>query len=129
MDNRQFNVNGSSFGMLESTLKLALEQEGGKKFNAWKVDPRKGFVLSWCYKEGSNKFPVPLDVDSVAKIVWEWLKSDEAKSIEVTGWDEDADHDGDNSVGWRVYCEDWGHVGGDYSAVCAIKRVYLWHGK
>lgn len=42
-------------------------------------------------------------------------------------------HDGDNEIGWRVYCEDWGKIytsdNRSIDGVIAIKPVYLWYGK
>jgi len=72
---------------------------------------------------------MPLSIDTACEIVYQWLKSDEAKTITLTGWDENADHDGSNALGWRVYVEDWGHIGSDWGAYCAIKPAYMWYGK
>jgi hypothetical protein len=43
-------------------------------------------------------------------------------------WDRDADHDGDNGPGWRVYTGNWGQVL-DSDTLLAIKPIYLWYGK
>ena len=62
-------------------------------------------------------------------MVQAWLASDEAKQTVKEGWDRDLDHDGSNGPGWRVYCEDWGHVATYSAAICAVKPVWLWYGK
>ena len=138
MDNIQFNVNGSSPEMLLKTLELAFQQRGWRDKSttckAWKVS-EKGFVLSWCTpdKQGSDWVPFPgnteLSAAEVYPTVLNWLRNVDMTSIELDGWDIDIDHDGHNSIGWRVYAEDWGHVGNDWAAICAIKPVYLWYGK
>lgn len=134
MDNRIFNVNGRGLEMLHATLALAFWQEGWDERHAtaigWKVDPKHGLVLLW-HADSSNAklFPVPLTADRVADMVFAWLSSDEAKNIPCEGWDANVDHDGDNEPGWRVYVEDWGHIGNDHYAICAVKPAYNWLGK
>lgn len=139
MDNRLFNVNGHGKEMLAATLHLARVQEGGcwdfdkpRKIDGYYVDPQKGLLLLW-HVSSSNpkhqKFIAPMSPEAVTPMVLEWLKTDEALKIPLDRWERDADHDGSNSMGWRVYCEDWGHVGSDSYAFVAIKPVFLWHGK
>lgn len=128
MDNRIFNVNGESYDMLLDTLRLAFLQESqNTKATAYVIDAEKGMILLWSYAQGSTKFPTPLDAYSVTHIVQSWL--DSHPEIGCHDWDEDVDHDGRNVLGWRVYCENWGHVGEYRTAICAIKPVYLWIGK
>lgn len=131
MDNKIFNVNGKSKEMLQATLNLVFEQGRYKKAVNWSIHPDKGLILYWAIskKEKVNDFVTSVSADTVCSTVWEWLQSDEAWEINLTGWDVDQDHDGSNSKGWRVYVEDWGHVNDDWSAICAIKPIYLWHGK
>lgn len=130
MDNKVFNVNGRSKLQLQATLKLAMldEYDKERKAKSWKFDPNKGLILQWSNENGTS-FPIELSSVMLTEIVWEWLQSKEAKSMLFEGWDANADHDGDNELGFRVYCEDWGHVGGDYSAIIAIRPSYCWYGK
>ena len=130
MDNRVFNVNGEGEVMLTATLKLLFTQCNAEytKAHGWAFTPKHGFIV-YQYPGVGNRFPTPLTAEQLAPIVWAWLNGDEAKTVECDGWDADCDHDGDNGPGWRVFCEDWGHVNGDYNAVCAIKPAYMWYGK
>lgn len=137
-DNRVFNINGRSKEMLLTALSLAQEQESGRKdcYAGWVEDPKKGLILLWHVGEHSpgNKFVTNLTAEGVVEQVWQWLqekKNDPSAEIfkHTEQWDHDSDHDGHNSYGWRVYCEDWGHVGGNHYSVVAVKPVYLWHGK
>lgn len=132
MDNRIFNVNGNGEQMLLDTLRLVFAQEGQKTTSkAWLSTKQHGLILLW-YKsdeKGVSAFPAPLTADQCLPFVLAWLESDEAKSVELSGWDADTDHDGDNGSGWRVYCEDWGQVADIHAAICAIKPVVLWYGK
>lgn len=138
MDNRVFNVNGKGKQMLTDTLRLALFQKGGcyesdrdHKADGYVFVPDKGLVLLWHVdpKRGEQKFITPLGPEALAAMIYEWLNSEEAKSVPLTSWDKDADHDGDNSEGWRVFCENWGHVSNNPYAIVCITRAYMWHGK
>lgn len=75
-----------------------------------------------------TKFPIPISPAQAAEMAFQWLESKEAKEVPMEGWDANADHDGSNEIGWRVYTEDWGHVEGDWNCI-AIKPAYLWYGK
>lgn len=127
-DNAIFNVNGQSLEKLTSALSLAIS---GHTIAGYKFIKDKGLVL-YNYISSSNtdatKLPVPLSPNEIAPIVYKWLQSDEAKQVPCIGWDSDADHDGSNELGWRVYTEDWGHINGEWNAI-AIKPAYMWYGK
>lgn len=145
MDNRQFNINGRTKKQLNLALKCLLfnEYDEEKTVSGWYFNPNKGFVLTWWVGENyiATPFtdrmgkPKPVNVEDLTEILWEWLTTDEAKTVEMSGWDEDADHDGSNELGWRLYMEDWGHVnmGGSHSldhySIAAFKPAYLWYGK
>jgi len=101
-----------------------------KKF--YRKNTEKGLVLLWyggADKETSN-FPTALNAEQVFPIVKAYLESEEAENVSYddNNWDKNANHDGSNGPGWRVYTGDWGHVGTRYS-ICAIKKVFLWYGK
>lgn len=132
MDNRVFNVNGEGDDLLRSTLYFAFSQ-AGHRCEGWRIDVEKGFILYW-HVEGDNplvaKFPFPIGSDSVFSLVKEYLARNETwKEAKLTSWDRNADHDGSNSQGWRVYTEDWGQIAHDCYAFLAITPAYLWHGK
>ena len=78
----------------------------------------------------------PADVNSeeLTDILWNWLSSEEAKTVEFSSWEQDADHDGSNDKGWRLYTEEWGCItekgkSMDHYSIGAFKPVYLWYGK
>lgn len=132
MDNRLFNVNGAGQEMLLAALQLVFAQSGSMRgCESWSVDPDRGLILLWWkgHNESAHAFPSRLTALQCLPFVAAWLDSDDAKKIKLGKWEGDIDHDGDNSYGWRVYCEDWGHVGGFSSAICAVKPCVLWHGK
>ena len=131
MDNRIFNVNGTGDELLLKALELALMQEWSKSttMEAWKIDKEKGLILYWHADGEAIPFPSPLSAEQLLPIVSGFLASKEAKEVTCEGWDADTDHDGCNGFGWRVYCEDWGHIGRDHYAFIAIKPAYIWYGK
>jgi hypothetical protein len=147
MDNKIFNVNGKTKNQLKLALKLLLSSEYNdgedQKVQGWYYRKDKGFIITWHCEESNKdckKFvdrlgkPNPPSTEELADILWDWLKTDEAKSTELGRWENDEDHDGSNSIGWRLYTEQWGcienvHGTIDHYSIAAIKPVYLWYGK
>ena len=131
-DNRQFNVNGPLEGgeqMLLDTLSLAFRQAGFEA-SGYRVSREKGLILDWTKgAEGHIPFLTKMSAGAVAPMIISWLRSDKAKEVTIDGWDREY-HDGDVSCqpGWRVYCEEWGHVQG-HQAICAVKPAFMWYGK
>lgn len=124
--------------MLADTLRLAMWQQRGcyedsrdNRAEGYRISPTHGLILLWHVPRdhGGTRFIAPLGPDALAETITEWLQTEEARSVPLTDWDRDCDHDGHNGDGWRVYCEDWGHVDHDPYSIVAIKRVHLWYGK
>jgi hypothetical protein len=133
MDNRVFDVNGEGLDMLIIALKLAFMQlQAGDRTTAqaWSMDPKYGLILHWYPDAQSTRFLIPASPEEAANMVFKWLLQDDLPVFpDKDDWDGDCDHDGHNEEGWRVYCGAWGHVGGNRSAICAIKPTMLWYGK
>ena len=131
MDNRIFNVNGKTEEQLISALEYVFNQviQFNPTCSSWKMN-NKGLILYW-HKEAGECFPgnVDLSAKEVVPFVKKWLSNAKPEDFDLDGWDVNLDHDGHNSIGWRIYCEDWGKVDDSPYAICAIKPVYLWHGK
>ena len=114
MNNRVFSVNGSGSDKLLATIKLAFNQDFTPFMQrvepickGWAFNKEKGLILLSYFGREDNVNVLPdMTADQVFPLVEAWLKSDEAKSVEKTGWDRDLDHDGHNTGGWRVYVED-----------------------
>lgn len=139
MDNRIFNVNGYGSEQLACTLKLAFFHGNfgkEKTCNGWIESPKHGLILLSYFNENDkvNKFPVPLYSEQICPIIEAWLndlENDKKKleTFEMIGYDANEDHDGHNKLGWRVFCENWGHVNDMHGAICAVKPAYMWFGK
>ena len=128
-DNRVLNVNGESDEQLRLALQFAfMDQYRARSCKGWEVIPSKGLVL-YEYHSDSNKnvqqFPGKLTAEEVFPIVKKWLESEEAGVIPHSDWDRNMSHDGSNIMGWRLYLEDWGHIDGNWGALCCIKPAYL----
>lgn len=132
MDNRIFNVNGSGSEMLLKALELVFKQEGDNTTcKGWQESKEGGLILCW-WADGIDditRLPAPCSATQCLSFVEQWLVGDFAKTVELSKWCGDQDHDGHNSNGWQVYVDDWGHVGDQRYSICAIKPAYMWHGK
>ena len=130
MDNRLLNINGSGEELLLKAIEIACLQKGYEQtIDTYKIHPKKGLILLFYSEDKSRKLPGPMTAKEILPIVQAYLRSDAAKEVELGDFEDDKDHDGHNTVGWRVYTDDWGHVGGEHATICAIKRVCLWMGK
>jgi hypothetical protein len=146
MDNRIFDVNGSS----KETLKLALDcllNEMYSKVRGWYYSPEKGLILTWTNNTETHKKAKPftdqfgepfeeVTIDELVEILYKWLDSDDAKKVPYGDWEGNL-HDSDvsNSIGWRLYTESWGHITNndghtmDHYSMAAFKRINCWYGK
>jgi len=147
MDNKVFNVNGKTKEQLKLAVQLLLLDEYGKrrKVSGWYFEPKKGFVLTWYVGDSqkraipfTNRMGQPEDIgeDELTDLLWEWLKSDEAKSVKLEGWDKKfVDSDVSTEGGWRLFTDQWGHVSNhdghtiDHYSLAAFTKAYMWYGK
>lgn len=114
--------------MLLHALELIFEQR--KHVAKAYLRNEYGLVLYWHHDKGTIAFPARLTADQVLPTVLAYLDDpDGHPELKFEEWDADTEHDGYNRKGWRVYVEDWGHVGGNSYALCAIRPVFLWYGK
>jgi hypothetical protein len=144
MDNRQFNINGKTKEQLTLAVKCLLfnEYNEEKTVPGWYYSKKKGLVLVWHVNEDSTAFtdrmgnPKEVNAEELVEILWVWLQTDEAKEVEHNDpWDYNADHDGSNDLGWRLYLDEWGCVKNDngmtinHYSIAAFKPAWLWYGK
>lgn len=147
MDNRIFDINGKTKKQLELAVKLLLlnEYDENQKVKGWYFKENKGLILTWYVGDGYKAQPFtdrmgnisPISDIELVNILWEWLQSDQSKTVKSsdTTWDyEFIDSDVSNERGWRLYTEEWGHIsenGGscDHYSFAAFKPAYLWYGK
>lgn len=142
MGNKLFNVNGRTKQQLTNAIQSLLLDEYGKftKVRGWYFLKNKGLVLSWSDDKTkaipfTNRMGQPSEVSpsELIDILWDWLQTDEAKTVELGSWEEELDHDGSNELGWRLYTEDWGHIKNghdtDHYSIAAFKPCWLWYGK
>ena len=142
MDNRLFNINGKTKNQLALAVKALLldEYDTQRKVKGWYFKKNKGLILTWYVDNKkstpfTNRMGTPCEIaeNELVEILWNWLDSPEAKIVEMSSWEVNTDHDGSNDLGWRLYTEDWGCIGDEYSidhySIAAFKPVYLWYGK
>jgi hypothetical protein len=134
-DNRIFNINGEEDLHLETAIKLAFQiesnhNEKGASAKGYIVMPDKGLVFLWYLTPNAVAFAEPMYAEDAYIFAKQWLAGPNAKNIELNErWEGNCKHDGSNGLGWRVYVEDWGHIGTNHYAICAIKPCYVWYGK
>ena len=123
MDNFRFDITAK--GDLLPWLACCM---GSRKAVGWSVreyDKGLRLVLYWVAPtpkvHGYHPLPSPVPYAEVATFATSWLNS--------VAFGTEPDHDGDNSRGWRIYNEDWGHVDGLYQAFLAIAPAWAMHGK
>jgi len=79
---------------------------------------------SWDFGE-VNKLPYAMGRERVGDLVWDWL---DARPREE--YAEGIDMDGSLGMGaFRMWNEDWGHVGNSPYGICAIRPTFAWYGK
>lgn len=135
-DNRIFNINGIKKKHLRTALKLAFQIESdhnkdGAMAEGYVIDPKKGIIFLWNTDTTKNAigFSEPKNFEACYDFAKQWLATPDALNTELLDGEDDYDHDGSNDLGWRVYLEDWGHVGSNRYAICAVKPCYVWYGK
>jgi hypothetical protein len=125
MDNMAFDITAEGTDALTQALALAFGEY--RQANGWCVDydgedngPR--LVLASQVDERFTQFLTAQDAEHAVGVVTAWL--------EEVDYGEEPDHDGSNGKGWRVYCDQWGHVG-EYRdrAFVAIEPRWAMYGK
>jgi len=90
------------------------------------VDGRKAIILRWTKTEkvaegGPVNLPFKLDPRGAADFARRWLAEQD--------YGQEPDHDGHNGKGWRIITGNWGHIGDDHYAICAILPWWAMYGK
>lgn len=90
------------------------------------VDGRTAIILRWTKAEklsedGPLNLPFKLDAKGAADFAQRWLTEQD--------FGREPDHDGHNKKGWRVITGNWGFVGNDRQAVCAVLPWWAAYGK
>lgn len=129
-NNRQFCVNGPMDNpkLFSAAMALVLEQSCYRKIAGFRIDAKKGMVFYWTAFKGSSQFPFGNEIDQVAKFAWMWLESHPKLTGAPGKWEGHIDHDGSDDDGWKLYCEDWGHVDA-WEAFAAVKPIVCWYGR
>jgi hypothetical protein len=137
MDNQVFNVNGKTDDResLHRLLNLRVKQHcfsNNRIISGYSIHKDHGLILyssEPSNPDGYVRFPNRLTVEEVMPIVNGFLNNKELTNS-LSDWDVNPkDSDVDCYAGWRIYCEDWGHIDGGWSGFVAIKKVWLWYGK
>lgn len=120
MDNYHFDMTCIGEAAFRQAMTLAF---GSDKASGYLVKPDKGLIFTWIPRaeDGVVLFPFKMDGAGAADFALRWLNE--------VDYGKEPYHDGDNSRGWRLYNEAWGHVGDHHYAIIAVKPAWAMHGK
>lgn len=122
MDNKQFDIVGRSDRQLELAIEIAFTDEYSLN-SAIGYEIKDGrFILYSAAHKDMIKTPFPMNFKFAISMIKEWLKITEPRTKEPNT-------DGSTALGFRVYCESWGHVDGKWEAFAAIEPIWLVYGK
>lgn len=142
MDNFKIDVTAEGESSLLKAIEIAFTHNApGNKVESYHVTPLKhtsydsipedldgdlALVFRWIkvekfVEDGPINLPFKLDAAGAADFAVRWLKEQD--------YGREYDHDGHNNRGWRMITGDWGHVGGDQYAICAIVPCWAMYGK
>lgn len=149
MDNRRLDVMMTGRAHFDAAMKMAFASHS--KAVAYCDHPELGLVLLWhdtpktitenpTWAPGGSteewtktraeaakraapvvKLPYPMEVAAACDFVWHWLAAAKRGP--------QPDHDGYNGEAWRVYFEQWGHVGDCHYSIVAVQAVWACYGK
>ena len=123
MDNFRIDITAEGRERLRDALALGMSNRESTRVFGWEDHPEKGLILYWTDNSlAIEKFPAPLGVEETTAMVWTWLAFTTYPEQE---WGGDVSY----GKGWRVYNEDWGHVGERWQAILAIQPVWAMYGK
>jgi hypothetical protein len=149
MDNRRLDVMMTGRAHFDAAMKMAFDSH--RKAVAYCDHPALGLVLLWhdspkaiaenpLWVAGDTpearaktraeitaratpvaKLPYPMTVEAACDFAWHWLTNTTRGSR--------PDIDGSTGEAWRVYFEQWGHVGDCHYSIVAVQAVWACYGK
>lgn len=117
MDNFHFDMTSKG----DKTLRTAMSLFPQRNVTGYRADAEKGLILYSADSPRATALPFPMTLEQAADFAHGWL--------EHADYGREPDHDGDNGKGWRLYTEDWGHVGGEWQAFAAVQPAWAMYGK
>ena len=127
MDNFKIDISAESFDSIIDALKIAFRHNGShaRCWTTGKLDDVSTLILFWstpepCWVE-VNEFPAPLAARDAAEVVRQWL--------DIQDYEGEPIFDGSSYRGFRIFADDWGHVGGSMYAICGVQPYWSMHGK
>lgn len=133
-DNFKIDICNIGAEELDIALGIAFRQAPGKKSSHYikkKMESTHRFgvarqevetlIFLWHEEKGSIPFPSDISSSEASIIAQKFINSVDAGP--------QPDHDGSNSIGFRVFNEAWGHVAGHRHAVVAVQPCWMMYGK
>jgi hypothetical protein len=105
-------------------MQIAFANAPGRKATHWKHDKENNrLILAWHEDAGKDFVPFLGEVraEDACRMIREWVK--------LLDYGSEPYHDGDNGASFRIYCEAWGHVGGNHYTFAAIEPEWAEYSK
>jgi len=142
MDNFHIDVRADSREAFDLAVRLAFMKAPVSRATHFATHKKYGLILLWAPepdKDGLEVHPLPYALNDIraCEFAWSWLE--EMRGTEGL-WEYDSEDPVDsmsgplegaaaNASAFRIFCEEWGHVGELHCAICAIKPAFAWIGK
>lgn len=75
--------------------------------------------------DDATPFPAPIKPKEAVAMVGVWMEG----LKEGNRFPQEPDHDGSNGEGYRIFCEQWGHVNDNHYAIVAVQPTWAMYGK
>jgi len=124
MDNFHIDITSRVKAHFDEALRIAFDNAAGHKASHYMITEKHGMILFWHEENGAIQLPYEMTYEDAVPFVWGWLQK-----VDYDQYEEQLDHDGDNDKGFRIFNENWGHVGDHHYAFVAIKPAWAWIGK
>lgn len=136
LDNFAMNIRARTKQSFEHAMAIAFATTAYGASH-WCEHPEFGLILFYYYKDEEKNFngkPIfpfthTLDALTATAFVWDWLIKADRTKFKLKEMDVHYSGDGNCEKAWRVYVENWGHIGGCSSAIVAILPTWAWIGK
>lgn len=126
MDNFHFDMTSRGVHTLRQALALfgAAVEAGDpeRRVCGYAIDPERGMVLYCSPSPQATLLPFEMSLAQAAEFAHEWL-------VQRADYGQRPDIDGDCEKGWRLYCQEWGRIGGDDHAFAAVKPAWAMYGR
>lgn len=112
---------------LMSAIEIACGERSraAKAYQCTAIDDVPTLIFMWSTDDKPQciKLPFPMNATRMSDFAQGWLDSLDKHILH------EPEHDGGNKLGWRVFNDCWGHVGGCHYAIVGIQPAWIMYPK